>query len=126
MNVTNPSVSEIKGWAYSDEEWPHAEWDLFLSWTKEIDLFIELAIDPQCPKRIFFLHMLYYLVGTTFNEPSKTDKLDRIKLYAQKGSGVVHADIQAWVANVQDLLKGRVKYNYDNWRAGAFAGYKFT
>jgi len=126
MNPTNPSVTEIRDWAYSDEEWPHDEWDLFLSWTREVDLFVELAIDHECPKRLFFLHMLYYLVGITFSEPTQTDKLDRIKFYIQKGAGISNGDIRAWITNAQDLLNGKVKYDYDNWRGGLLAGYKFT
>ncbi len=125
MNPTNPKINEIRDWAYSAEEWPHEEWDLFLSWTREIDLFIELAIDHQCPKRVFFLHVLYFLVSATFNEPTKTDKIDRIKCYIQKGLGISHGDIKAWIAKVQALLKGKVKYNYDDWRGGVLAGYKF-
>lgn len=54
MEVTNPTVEEIRLWAYSEDEWPHDEWDLFLSWTREVDLFIELATDHSCPKQFFF------------------------------------------------------------------------
>ena len=126
MVVTNPAVEEVKGWAYSDKCWPHDEWDLFLSWTREVDLFIELATDHRCPKKGFFLHMLYYIVGTTYSEPAKTDKLERIKSYAEKGAAVKHGDIKAWRDHIADLLSDRSKYSYDNWRGGVYAGYKFT
>ncbi|WP_150050236.1 hypothetical protein [Methylomonas rhizoryzae] len=126
MTVTNPTVEEIRSWAYSNADWPHDEWDLFLSWTREVDLFIELAIDPNCPKKGFFRHMLYYIIGTTFNEPNKTDKLERIKDYAEKGAGIRHGDIKAWRIHISELLSDREKYSYDNWRGGLHAGYKFT
>ena len=126
MDYTNPSIEEIKNWAYSNEKWPHDEWDLFLSWTRELDLFIELATDQKCPKKVFFLHMLYYIVGTTFSEPTKTDKLNRIESYANKGRNSKHDDIKKWVSEVDLLLKGRKKYTYENWRGGLFADYKFT
>ena len=126
MEVTNPTIEEIREWAYSDKDWPHDEWDLFLSWTREIELFIELATDNKCQKKSFFLHMLYYLVGITYSEPTKTDKLDRIRSYSEKGSGIDHGDIKAWRSNVAELLNGRVKYSYDNWRGGVFAGYNIT
>jgi hypothetical protein len=124
MKVTNPTVEDIRVWAYSEEEWPHEEWDLFLSWTREIDLFIELATDHKCPKRHFFLHMLYYMVGTTYEEPSKSDKLDRIKSYSEKGKDINHGAIKVWRRNVEDLLANKTTYEYANWRGGAFAGYK--
>jgi hypothetical protein len=126
MEVTNPTVEEIRVWAYSGENWPSDEWDLFLSWTREVELFIELATDHKCPKKSFFLHTLYYLVGVTYSEPTKTDKLDRIKSYSEKAVGINHDDIRAWRSNVSELLNGRVKYSYDNWRGGVLAGYKFT
>lgn len=126
MDVTNPSVDEVRAWAYSQKGWPHEEWDLFLSWTREVDLFLELATDRRCPKRRFFLHMLYYLVGLTYNEPAKTDKLDRIRAYAEKGSSIESEDIRVWRSHVDDLLRGSRKYNYDDWRGGVYAGYKFT
>ena len=126
MEVTNPTIEEIREWAYSEEEWPHDEWDLFMSWTREVDLFIQLATDHKCPKRIFFLHMLYYIVGTTYGEPNKSDKLDRIAFYADKGRGIKHGDIRNWVKNTEELIKGFQKYSYDNWRGGIHAGYNFT
>ena len=126
MEVTNPTVEEVKAWAYSDENWPHEEWDLFLCWTREVGLFIELATDHKCPKKNFFLHMLYYIIGTTYSEPNKTGKLERIKSYAEKGAFVKHGDIKAWRSHIVELLSGSSKYSYDNWRGGLYAGYKFT
>jgi len=123
MNYTNPSIQEIKEWAYSENEWPHDEWDLFLSWTNNIDLFIELATDHKCPKRLFFLHMLYYTIGATYGEPNKSDKLDSIAFYVSKGQGINHGEIRKWVKNVKELLTGKQKYDYRNWRGGVLAGY---
>ncbi|MDO6687501.1 MULTISPECIES: hypothetical protein [unclassified Agarivorans] len=126
MEVTNPTIDEVKVWAYSKDDWPHDEWDLFLSWTREIDLFIELATDYKCPKQDFFLHMLYYIVGSTYGEPAKSDKVERIKGYSDKGVGIKHGAIRLWRKNVDDLLNNKVSYSYDNWRGGVFAEYKFT
>jgi len=126
MEVTNPTIEEVRNWAYSEDDWPHDEWDLFLSWTREVALFIELATDHKCPKQNFFLHMLYYIVGITYSEPNKTDKLDHIKNYSEKSTGIKHGAIRKWRSNVDDLLNNKVKYNYDNWRGGVFAGYNFT
>ena len=126
MEVTNPTSVEIRTWAYSEDEWPHDEWDLFLSWKQEVELFIEFATDHKCPKRIFFLHMLYYLVGYTYGQPRNTDKLIRIENYSEKGSGMNHGDIRLWRKRISELLDGKLKYNYDDWRGGLYAGYKFT
>jgi hypothetical protein len=126
MEVTNPTIEEVRNWAYSEKEWPHDEWDLFLSWTREVDLFIELATDHKCPQKLFFLHMLYYIVGVTFGEPNKSDKNERIKEYASKGLAVKHGAIRLWRKRVEELLSNQVKYNYDQWRGGVYAEYNFT
>jgi hypothetical protein len=126
MEVTNPTVEEIKAWAYSGKEWPSDEWDLFLSWTREVELFIELATDHKSPQKAFFLHMLYYIIGSTYGEPNKSDKLDRIKGYSDKGLGIKHGDIRTWRSHISDLLSNKVKYEYSNWRGGVFADYNFT
>jgi len=125
MTNTNPSVEEITRWAYSGAEWPVEEWDLFLSWTGEVELFISLATDHKCPHRLFFLHILYYLVGTTFNEPRPEEPLSRIAAFVEKGRAGKHGDIRKWVKEVDLLLKGTKKYSYDEWRGGKLAGYEF-
>ena len=75
MSNTNPTVAEIREWAYSGAPWPVEEWDLFLSWTGEVELFIELATDHSCPHRVFFLHMLYYVIGATYTSPDEMRRL---------------------------------------------------
>lgn len=126
MIIENPTIEEVKAWAYSDSDWPHSEWDLFLSWTREVDLFIELATDHKCPKKRFFLHMLYYTVGTAYNDKSEMDSLDMIKSYVDKTNSVKHGDIKAWRLNVSNLLKGSLEYNYNDWNCGRLANYKFS
>jgi hypothetical protein len=126
MTYTNPSVEEVTKWAYSDAAWPVAEWDLFLSWTCEVELFIAFASDHKCPHQSFFLHMLYYIVGTTYREPRKEEPLSRIAFYVEKGRTVKHGEIKKWVANVDLLLMGTKKYDYKEWRGGKLAGYEFT
>jgi hypothetical protein len=126
MTYTNPSVEEINEWAYSGAKWPVEEWDLFLSWTCEVELFIALATDHKCPHQSFFLHMLYYIVGTTYGEPRQEDPLSRIASYAEKGRAMKHGEIKKWVAQVDELLKGNKKYGYADWRGGKLAGYEFT
>lgn len=126
MNYTNPSVEDIKKWAYADTGWPTEEWDLFLSWTCEVDLFITLATDHKCPNQSFFLHMLYYIVGATYTSPRKDDARSRIAFYVDKGRKIKNGEIKNWVSEVDSLLKGTRKYDYQDWRGGRLASYLFT
>lgn len=119
-------MEEITSWAYSGAAWPVEEWDLFLSWTCEVELFISLASDHECPHRLFFLHMLYYIVGTTFGMHRSEEPSSRIAAYVEKGRTVKHGDIRKWVTDVDCLLKGTRKYSYEEWRRGKLAGYEFA
>ena len=54
----------MRSWAYDgQEEAPAQDWDLILSTISYEDLFIELASDIDCPKSVFFLSLLYFIVG---------------------------------------------------------------
>ena len=125
-SVSNPSISEIKEWAYSDDDWPDQEWDLFLSWKQDVGLYIELATDHNCPKQVFFRHMLYYLVGKAIQGRFGDEKEFIIKGYLEKAEGIKHGDIKAWVKASENLLKNPESYEYENWSGGKLANYKFT
>jgi len=126
MSYKNPSIEQINEWAYSGQVWPIEEWDLFLSWTGEVDLFIALATDHKCPSQSFFLHMLYYIVGTTYTSHRMDEAQSRIAVFADKGRKVEHGEIRKWVGEVDALLRGAKKYEYLDWRGGRLAKYQFT
>lgn len=126
MKVTSPSVEDVKNWAYAPDPWPHDEWDLFLSWTEEVSLFVELAIDPRCAKQSFFLHMLYYLVGVTFSRPHKSDGVEKIKAWAASIGPIQNESIQLWRHRSEQLVRGKLGYEYKDWRGGQFANYTFS
>ena len=128
MNPENPSISEIEEWAYSNEEWPHSEWPLFLTWTGEIELFIVYATDHKCPKQAFFRFMLYYMVGFVFGYPQKpkSEVIREIELLLSHGKGINHGEIRKWVKQSKELLQGEITYTYDDWRGGLLANYNFT
>ena len=123
MVASKPSYSEIRAWAFSKEDWPDSEWPLFLAWSKQIDLFIELASDHKCPEQDFFRFMLYYLVGYHYKMPSKAETNEEIQFLISKGQGVNHGDIRRWVKRSEALIQAKTIYNYDDWRGGVLANY---
>jgi len=126
MEVSNPTVSEIRDWAFSKEDWPDSEWPLFLAWSREIELFIELASNHKCPKQNFFRFMLYYIVGYNYKIPSKAETNEEVLFLVSKGQGIKHGEIHRWVNQTQDLIKGKLVYTYNDWRGGELANYDFT
>jgi hypothetical protein len=130
MEPSNPTISEIEAWAwsYTDQNWPHSEWPLFLTWTREIELFIALAKNQKCPKKDFFLFLLYYIVGFTYSYPKKDKKEVKreVKEIISNGRGIKQSDILKWVKHSEELLGGKLEYTYEDWRGRKLAGYKFT
>lgn len=60
----NPTSSEIRSWAYDPEaDDPCQDWALALSWLQDESVYLSLAADDRCPKRRFFLSLLYLMVG---------------------------------------------------------------
>ncbi|MFC5472820.1 hypothetical protein [Paraherbaspirillum soli] len=68
-NVYEPDNNDVLEWvADKGDGWPAGDWDYYVMNGKNDDLVFELANDLTCPKRDFFLHSLYYLVGDFINE----------------------------------------------------------
>jgi len=126
MDPSNPSITEIEEWAYSNENWPDSEWPLFLAWKSEVKVFIELAMDHKCPKQDFFRFMLYYLVGYVYDYPQKprSETIDEIELMISHGKGINHGEIRKWMKHSKGLLLGRLDYTYEDWEGGALANSK--
>ncbi|UCE89019.1 MAG: hypothetical protein JSW10_12050, partial [Pseudomonadota bacterium] len=56
----NPSNDEIEAWAFDSSELePIEDWDFALVWKREENLYLALASNVLCPKRQYFLHVLY-------------------------------------------------------------------
>lgn len=120
---SNPSWDEIKTWAYSDDDWPDQNWELYLSWVGEIKLFIELATDHKCPNQAFFRHMLYYKVGKAFTGNFGEDRAYIITGYLEHAHGINHGEIRKWVIHTNELLDNPDSYDYEKWHSGILANY---
>ena len=125
MDASNPTATEIREWAYLNNDWPDGDWDLFLSWTGYIELFLEFSIDHQCLNQRFFLHMLYFCAGKAYTAPERSDGRDLLREYLGLGETVKHGDIRQWRRLVEALQKGEMQYTYDDWEGGRLSGYEF-
>ena len=76
----NPKDYELRKWGYDpDELEPLQDFGLIIADYRLADVFIEMEIDDQCPKQLFFLNCLYMIVGNFFwkNVPFvKTAEMD--------------------------------------------------
>ena len=117
MNVYYPTKDDILSWAYgSNKRWPAADWDYYVLDQAHDDLIFELANEINCPNRQFFVHALYYLVGSTFNGRNPpADKITRIqKLISRIGANSL-PDVLTWKDRVEQLLRSEISFDVEMW-----------
>lgn len=114
--ISNPSISEIRVWAFSDTDLPTPEWDLYLIWKDEILLFLELATDHKCNKRNFFKYLLYFMVAYQFKHLN--DLFERrllLQRYLNESKHIKHGDILIWRNEIIALQQNMHSFSYDTW-----------
>lgn len=116
----NPTWDEIREWAFDADSFePQQDWDLALaSDSRYIDGFIELATDPACPNRGYFLHLLYLMVG---NEVRRHAPRAEAETIIERGDANDSAAIKTWQARSRALLAAPQTFDYNAWCLGGLA-----
>jgi hypothetical protein len=112
----NPKDEEIVEWSYSEEGWPVQDFDLAIITEKNDLLLIELAKDPQNPKRSFFIHLLYLLVGEAIYQENKI----RINYLSKLITEINVFDdniLCIWKKEALDLIDNKIDFEYSYWCA---------
>ena len=119
---SNPSSTDVREWAYDvAAPEPDQDWDLTLAFARhELD-YLELASDPQCPRRKFFLRILYLIVGDAARNGFKSPSEPIIRGFLERAEKFRHPDIQLWRQRSLALLKDRGAVDYNLWCAGGYA-----
>ena len=63
VDEVNPTVDEIRVWAYSGEPEPYEDFDIVIADPANAELLVALADDERCPKRKYSRGSLYCTVG---------------------------------------------------------------
>lgn len=72
-NPWNPSSREIRAWAYAhNAQAPCQDWDLALAWAGHESDYLEFSADANCPNRLYFLHVIYLMVGSAVRNGYRT------------------------------------------------------
>jgi len=118
----NPSVEDVLEWAYDpSSEDPCQDWDLALTWVGHQAEYIRLACDKNCPKREFFLHMLYLMVGDPVRSNYRSVSKEAVLAFIQQGRYTSDQDVQLWRERSLELLKKPDTFNYHDWCGGGLA-----
>jgi hypothetical protein len=117
MNVFEPTREDILEWAYgTDKKWPASDWDYYVLNPAHDELILDLASDRLCPNREFFVHALYYFVGTAFNrEHLAFEKMSRITRLLARVDPKSPDDVCAWRERAGKLLDGEIAFERELW-----------
>jgi hypothetical protein len=117
-------ATDVMTWAFSKEDpcRPIEDWDIILAHGLDGEVLLRLASDQQCPKRDFFLHCLYILVGDyvrvllggRWTPPS----LDDLLVHAATSD---NPTIRTWCQRSRNLIAHPETFDYDFWCNGGFA-----
>lgn len=115
-DVYNPTVSEIRLWAYSDQLWPEEDWDLYLVWKDEFLLYLELASDHKCNKQKNFQYLLYYTVAKQVNQLKDSDEIKiLLKKYLDQSNSFKHGVVSNWRNELEILQRDISSFSYYKW-----------
>lgn len=118
----NPSSSEIREWAFdADSLAPCEDWDLALSWAQDERVYLSLASDDSCPKRRFFLSVIYLMVGDAVRSKFNVRSRPIIEGFIALGDEYRHPDIQSWQTRSRRLLANPDLFDYADWCGGGLA-----
>ena len=101
--------------------WPEQDFDIMVTNSDRVELFIELVKNDECRQRHFFLSCLYLLVGDAVR--------GNYKFFSRDVAEDVIARCQNSQCSPLELLATRAKYlmsepqsfDYKNWCDGGFA-----
>lgn len=101
---------------------PVPDWDLILSWIPYEDVYAELAATKSCPKAVYFLALLYFIVGDAVRTEFRNRSKDDIEaLLAKLESRCPKHVIRQWAQRSRELLAHPDRFRHADWCAGGLA-----
>jgi hypothetical protein len=126
-DISNPTDEEIRSWAYSSGgDYPAEmtqDWDLIVAEYHRVALIAELANDPGCESRAFFLSCLYLLSGQCVRYSDRIDhpNIQRIKDLIDSQRGAFGRSLAEWADRSLRLFEHPETFDYNHWCWHGFA-----
>lgn len=116
-DVYNPTLPEIRHWAYADQLFPEQDWDLFLAHSDNLMLFLELASDDQCPTRNFFKYIIcLYVAEDIKTERSNPARNVKLQYYLDMDVPIKSLVVERWKSDIAKLLRSHFYFfSYKKW-----------
>jgi hypothetical protein len=118
----NPSSTEVRVWAYTAGAIaPCEDWDLSLLWARHERDYLEFAADPRCPNSDYFLHILYFVVGSAVRSKYRSVPEPVIRGFMDLAAKAESQRLQSWRVRALHLLKHPEDFQYAAWCGGGLA-----
>jgi hypothetical protein len=116
----NPEPEEIIEWANSNDPWPEQDFDLAVITGYNDELLFGLAKDQSSPKRVFFIHVLYLMVGDSVHGKEELRQY-KLKNFISEKDTSSDPELEKWKKESLELLDGKLDFNYDYWCSHSFS-----
>ena len=118
-----PSGDAIQKWAadpFAVE--PIDDWNLILAQQPHDELYLRLAASSECPQALYFLTLLYLIVGNAVRSDYATKPRYEIEhLLAVADADFPTPKIRLWAKRSVALIANPALFNYTDWCCGALA-----
>lgn len=124
-NPYDPTAEEIERWAYdAAASEPVQDWDIIaLRDAPYRPLAFKLVRDVACPKRVYFLHVLYLTAGDLLRairlpEPARSLELDSLVRDLRRDG---FRPLCILAERIEAVRSGKLEFSYPLWCAGGYA-----
>lgn len=121
-NASNSIYKELRDWAFdTNADWPTQDFDITIGELSFSKIILELAVDQNCPKQIFFLQCAYFIVGDAVLTDFQTESKEDITNFLNQASNTDSDILLSFVKRSKELMRNPTKFDYDHWCDGGLA-----
>ena len=118
----NPSSTEIREWAYdAAAPEPDQDFHLVLARVRHEKEYLEFVSDPHCPKRWYFLDILYLIVGDAVRYEYKSLPEPILRGFLSLAERYPDKSVQLWRERSLDLMRNPKSFDFKAWCGGGYA-----
>lgn len=118
----NPTAEEVRRWAFDVKaKQPCQDWDLALLSSGFENIYLDLATDESCPKRKFFLHILYLTVGDAVRSSFCSKPRPIVEDFVNLARDSQYPDLRRWRSRSLLLMVAPESFDYNLWCSGGYA-----
>jgi hypothetical protein len=118
----HPRPEELRAWAYHPETVPiealPPDWDLIIAGDPLAPTLFELAMDSQCPVRLFALHCMYIYAADSVRPSATSRRRRRLKSYVQRAEETGDEWMSIWAHNCRTLTSHPSLFDHHEWIEG--------